>query len=90
MSVELHNVDCNESVSTVVKVSGKTHFRSILYAIIYLFFMLRRLYLNLLAVFSWTLIGQFCRLYTSGGKMYFGLRPFSLVYLPLSLVVRLI
>ena len=68
---------------------GRLIFVPFLYAIIHLYFMLCRLYMNLLAVFSWTLIGPSFQLYTSGGKVYFGLRPFSLLYLTLSLVVRL-
>ena len=69
--------------------SGKINFRSISLCYSFIFSMLLRLYMNLFAVFSWTLIGPFCLLYTSAGKVYFGIHPFSFRYVSLSFNVRL-
>ena len=57
------------------RLSGMTNLRSISLSYSFIFFMLPRLYMNLLAVLSWTLIGP----YFWGEKVYFGSAHF--VYL---------
>ena len=70
--------------------SRKTDFRSISLCNNFFEFMLLRHYMkivvNFVGSYDWSALPA---LYFWRRKVYFGLRPFSLLYLPLSLVVRL-